>query len=75
MRVYGLLDTHLRNSTGRRTATMAAPLALTRVPVRCEAVLHCCETSPVGGEGLVPTCDNAHSWLLYNATSLGYQAI
>ena len=51
---------HLENGTGRRIATMVAPLLLTSGPVKYEALLHSCGTSPVGGE--VPTCDSAHSW-------------
>ena len=43
-----LLDTHLENGTGRRTATMIAPLLLTSGPIRYEAVLQSCGTSPVG---------------------------
>ena len=37
----------LRNSTGCRTAAMAAPLLLTSGPAMCGAVLHGCGTSPV----------------------------
>ena len=47
-----LLDACLGNGTGQRTATMMAPLVLTSGPVRYEAVLHSCRTSPVGGGGL-----------------------
>ena len=43
--------THLENGTGHRTATMVAPLLLTSGPVRYEAVLQSCGTSPVGGGG------------------------
>ena len=39
---------HLGNCTGRRTVTMIAPLLFTSGPVRYEAVLHSCGTSPVG---------------------------
>ena len=46
--------------TGRKTATMTAPLLLTSGTVRYVAVFHSCGTSPVGGQ--VPTCDSAHSW-------------
>ena len=60
-----LLDAHLGTGTGRRTATMVAPLLLTSGPVRYEAVL-------VGAE--VPTCDSAHSWCLYSVVSLEHQA-
>ena len=42
---------HLGNDTGHRTATMMAPLLHTSGPVRYEAVLHSCGTSPVGGMG------------------------
>ena len=42
---------HLRNNTGRRTATMAAPILFTSGLVKYEAVLHSCGTSPVGGMG------------------------
>ena len=52
---------HLGNGTGRRTATMAAPLLLICGPVRYEAVLHSFGTNPVA-EWLVPTCESAHSW-------------
>ena len=38
--IVQLLDAQLENNTGRRTARLAAPLALT--PVRYEAVLHNC---------------------------------
>ena len=51
----------LGNGTGHRTATMVATLLLNSGPVRYEAVLHSCEASPVGGGGLVLTCDSAHS--------------
>ena len=62
------LDAHLGNGTGRRTATMMAPLPplppllllLTSGLVRDEAVLHSCGTNPVGGR--VATCDSVHSW-------------
>ena len=40
--------THSGNGTGRRTVTFVAPLPLTSGPVRYEAVLHSCVTSPVG---------------------------
>ena len=40
-------------------------------PVRYEAVLHSCGTSPVGD---IPTCDSAHSWQLYSTASLDHQA-
>ena len=46
-----MLNAHLGNGTGHRTATMAAPLALTNGPVSYEAVLHSCGTIPVGGGG------------------------
>ena len=42
---------HVGNSTGYRTATLAAPLLLTSGLVRYEARLHSCGTSPVGGGG------------------------
>ena len=42
---------HLGNGTGRRTATLVAPLLLTSGPLRYEAVLQSCGTSPVGGGG------------------------
>ena len=42
-----LLDTHLGNGTGRRTATMLAPLLLTSGPARYEALLHGCGTNPI----------------------------
>ena len=64
---------HLRNGTGRRTATLAAPLLLTSGPVRYEAVLHISSTSPGWGRGL-QTCDSAHAWQLYNTASLELQA-
>ena len=51
---------HLGNGTGRRTATLAAPLLLTSGLMRYEAVLDSWGTSPVGGRAL--TCDSAHSW-------------
>ena len=70
--VVQLFDAHLGNGTVRRTVTMMAPLILTSGLVRYEAVLHSCGTSP-GGERL-PTCDSAHSWWLYSATSLEHQA-
>ena len=41
--------THLGNSTGCRTSTMAAPLLLIIGPERCETVLHSCGTSRWGG--------------------------
>ena len=41
----------LGKSTGRRTATLAAPLLLTNGLVRYEAVFHSCGTSPVGRRG------------------------
>ena len=65
---------HLGNSTGRRTVTMAAPLLLTSGPVRYEAVLYSCGTSPVAG-GLVLTCDSVHSCRLYSDVSVGLEAI
>ena len=43
--------THLGNGTGRRTATLVAPLLLIGGIVKYEAVLHSCRTSPVGGDG------------------------
>ena len=43
-----LLDAHLGNGTGHRTATMTAPLLLTSGPVMYETVLHSGGTSPVG---------------------------
>ena len=48
-----LLDAYLGNSTGCRTVTMTAPLLITSGPLRYEAVLHSCETSPIaeGGDG------------------------
>ena len=46
-----LLDAHLGNDTGLRTATMTAPLLLTSGPVRYEVELHSCGTSLVGGTG------------------------
>ena len=49
--------THIGNGTGRRTATMAAPLLLTSGPVRHEAVFHSCGPSAVGAWG---GC--THSW-------------
>ena len=49
---------HLWNGTGHRTVTFVAPVQLTSCPVRGEAVIHNCGTSPVGGKGLVvPTSD------------------
>ena len=42
-----LLGTQLGNSTGHRTATMAAPLLLTSGPVWYEAPIHGCGTNPV----------------------------
>ena len=45
-----LLDADLGNGTGRRTATIMAPLLFTSGLVRYEAVLHSCGTSPVGAE-------------------------
>ena len=50
---------------------MAAPLLLTSGPVRYEAVLHNCRTSPV--EGTEWTCDSAYSWQLYSAAALEHQ--
>ena len=63
--------------TGCRSAAMAASFTATSGPGRCEAVLHSCGTSTVGGwcwfvvvyilatskvtPGWVPTCDSAHS--------------
>ena len=44
-------DAPFGNGTGRRTATLAAPLALTSGLVRYEAVLHSYGTNPVGGGG------------------------
>ena len=41
----------LGNGTGRRTATLMALLLLTSGPVRYEAELHSCGTSPVLGKG------------------------
>ena len=38
---------HLGNGTGRRTATLKAPLLLASGPVRYEAVLYSCGISPV----------------------------
>ena len=67
-----LLDAHLGNGTSRRTATMMAPLLFTSGPVRYEAVLHLCETIPMGG--LLPTCDSGHSWQLFSAASVEHQA-
>ena len=64
--------TYLGSGSGHRTATMAAHLLLTSGPVRCEAVLHSCGASPVGGR--VATCDSVHSWWFNSVTSLGYQA-
>ena len=66
-------DAHLGNGTGRRTATMAAPLLLTSGLVRYEALPHGCKTSPVFvvvyilaksqiTPGWVLTCDSAQSW-------------
>ena len=56
-----LLDAHLGNGTGHRTASLMEPLLLlTSGPMRYEAVLHSCGTSPVGGR--VPTCDSVYSW-------------
>ena len=68
-----MLDAHLGNSTGHRTATMTAPLLLTSGPVQYEAVLHRCATSPIGG--WVLTCDSAQSWRLYSAASLENQPL
>ena len=53
---FGLLYTcfmhaQLGKGTGHRTATMMAPLLLTIGPVRYEAMLHSCWSSPVGGMG------------------------
>ena len=64
---------HLGKATGRRTATMAAPLLvlLTSGPVRYEAVLHSCGTSVVGEGGwyrLVTVCTHGN---LYSTASLG----
>ena len=42
---------HLGNGQGCRTATMVAPLPVTSGPVRYEAVLQSCGTSPVAGGG------------------------
>ena len=66
--------THLATSTCCRTVTMVAPLLLTSGPVRYEAVLHSCGTSPVGDGGLLPSCDSVHSGQLYSPASLGHQA-
>ena len=44
-----LLDSHLGNGTGRRTAILMAPLLLVSRPLRYDAVLHSRGTSPVGG--------------------------
>ena len=41
--------THLGNGTGRLTVTLVAPLLFTGDPMRYEAVLHSCRTSPMGG--------------------------
>ena len=52
--------THLGNGTGRRTVTLAVPLALTSGPVRYEAVLYSCGKMPLGRGGgwhqLVTVC-------------------
>ena len=40
------------------------------IPVRYEAMLHGCGTSPLA-RGLVPTCDSVHSRRLYSAASVG----
>ena len=45
-----LLDVHLGNRTGRRTATMTAPLRLTNGPVMYETLLQLWD-KPGGGTG------------------------
>ena len=58
---YMTACTHLGNSMGHRTLTLAAHLLFIIDLVRYEAVLHSCGTSPVAGR-LVPTCDIVYSW-------------
>ena len=43
---------HLGNSTGHRTATLAAPLLFNSGPLRYENVLHSCGMSLGGGTDL-----------------------
>ena len=60
---------HLGNGTGHRTATLVAPLLLTSGMKLCFTVMGQSQWGM-----FVLMCDSAHSWRLYSATSLGYQA-